>query len=119
MNGASVRESSHQETGRLIAKDGAMGVILLVRTVKPTITPSGKIVYADWLYKKGESGFVGRTWKKRWFVVRDDCVAYYYPSSDVSEREKRGEREERRERKIRKLERVGEEVRKIGRERER
>ena len=101
MNGASVRESSHQETGRLIAKDGAMGVILLVRTVKPTITPSGKIVYADWLYKKGESGFVGRTWKKRWFVVRDDCVAYYYPSSDVSERERR---EELRERKTRKLE---------------
>ena len=74
-----------------------MGVILLVRTVKPTITPSGKIVYADWLYKKGESGFVGRTWKKRWFVVRDDCVAYYYPSSDVSERERREEGEKDKE----------------------
>ena len=83
-----MRDYSHQETGRLIAKDGATGVILLVRTVKPTITPSGKIVYADWLYKKGGSGFAGRSWRKRWFVVRDDCIAYYYPSAEVSLRER-------------------------------
>lgn len=59
-------------------------VILLVHTVKPTITPSGKIVYSGWLYKRGGTGMTPRNWRQRWFVVRDDCVAYYYPSPDVS-----------------------------------
>lgn len=90
VNGASVKDCSHQEAGKLIAKDSSMGVVLLIRTVKPTITPSGKVVYADWLYKKGGTGLTPRNWRKRWFVVRDDCVAYYYPSSEVRGEKERG-----------------------------
>ena len=68
------------KTKTFIITTGATSVILLVHTVKPTITPSGKIVFADWLHKKGGTGLTPRNWRKRWFVVRDDCVAYYYPS---------------------------------------
>ena len=25
-----------------------------------------------------------RNWRRRWFIVRDDCIAYYYHSPDVS-----------------------------------
>lgn len=25
-----------------------------------------------------------RNWRRRWFVIRDDCIAYYYSSPDVS-----------------------------------
>ena len=25
-----------------------------------------------------------RNWRRRWFVVRDDCIAYYYTSLSVS-----------------------------------
>ena len=45
---------------------------------------SGKVVYNGWLYKKGGSGMTPRNWRRRWFIVRDDCIAYYYPSSEVS-----------------------------------
>lgn len=62
---------------------GADTVTLLLHTVKPPIQPSGKIVYSGWLYKKGGSGITPRNWRKRWFILRDDCITYYYPSSEV------------------------------------
>lgn len=46
-------------------------------------------MYSGWLLKKGGSGVTPRNWRRRWFVVRDDCIAYYYRSSSVSAEEER------------------------------
>jgi hypothetical protein len=35
-----------------------------------------KVKKCGWLHKKGDDKFNAQ-WKKRWFVVRDDCVFYY------------------------------------------
>ena len=67
----------------LLIATGSDSIIVLVHTVKPPIQPSGKLIYSGWLYKKGGSGITPRNWRRRWFVLRDDCVAYYYPSSEV------------------------------------
>lgn len=61
-------------------------VVLLLQRVKPTPVPSGRVVYSGWLTKRGGTGMTPRNWRRRWFVVRDDCIAYYYSSSEVSVR---------------------------------
>ena len=33
--------------------------------------------------KRGGSGVTPRNWRRRWFVIRDDCIAYYYSSPEV------------------------------------
>jgi len=45
---------------------------------------AGQLVYSGWLLKKGGSGVTPRNWRRRWFVVRDDCIAYYYAAPSVS-----------------------------------
>ena len=59
-------------------------VILLLQRVRPAPIPSGKVVYNGWLTKRGGTGMTPRNWRRRWFVVRDDCIAYYYHTPDVS-----------------------------------
>lgn len=83
VNGESVRGSSHQEA-RQMMEECAESVVLLIHTVKPPPIPSGKVVYSGWLNKRGGTGMTPRNWRRRWFVIRDDCVAYYYSSPDVS-----------------------------------
>ena len=83
VNGESVRGATHQEAAQKIA-GSAESVVLLVNSIKPTPVPSGKVVCNGWLNKRGGTGMTPRNWRRRWFVVRDDCVAYYYSSPDVS-----------------------------------
>ena len=83
VNGESVRGASHLEAVQKI-NGAAESVVLLVNSIKPTPVPSGKVVYSGWLNKRGGTGMTPRNWRRRWFVVRDDCVAYYYSSPDVS-----------------------------------
>ena len=61
-----------------------LSVVLLFQRFKPTPVPSGKVVYSGWLNKRGGTGMTPRNWRRRWFVVRDDCIAYYYSSPEVS-----------------------------------
>ena len=82
VNGVSVRGASHQEVGRLVA-DCPHTVTLLLHSHKPKPVPSGSTVYSGWLGKKGGSGITPRNWRRRWFVLKDDCIAYYYGSPEV------------------------------------
>ena len=82
VNGVSVRGASHQEVGRLIA-DSPHTVTLLLHSHKPRPVPCGSTVYSGWLGKKGGSGITPRNWRRRWFVLRDDCIAYYYGNPEV------------------------------------
>jgi hypothetical protein len=81
VNGVSVRGASHQEVGRLVA-DCPHTVTLLLHSHKPKPVPSGSTVYSGWLGKKGGSGITPRNWRRRWFVLKDDCIAYYYGSPE-------------------------------------
>lgn len=102
VNGESVRGMTHREAGQLIA-GCPDSVTLLLHTRKPIPVPkggcghlhsdsclihppplAGNVVHSGWLGKKGGSGFTPRNWRRRWFVVRDDCIAYYYNSPEVS-----------------------------------
>jgi len=83
VNGCSVRGLGHQEAGKMIS-EGPGVATLLIHTVKPAPTPNGQLVYSGWLLKKGGSGVTPRNWRRRWFVVRDDCIAYYYAAPSVS-----------------------------------
>lgn len=101
VNGESVRGLTHREAGQLIA-DCPDSVTLLLHTRKPVPVPKGgrvrllcdsphysysplpgNVVHSGWLSKKGGSGFTPRNWRRRWFVVRDDCIAYYYNGPEV------------------------------------
>lgn len=39
-----------------------------------------KIIYEGWLIKQG--GFI-KTWKQRWFILRNDKNLYYYKTKEV------------------------------------
>ena len=82
VNGQCVRGLSHKEAGKLIA-ECPESVTLLVNSHQPIPVPQGNVVYSGWLSKKGGSGITPRNWRRRWFVVRDDCIAYYYTSPEV------------------------------------
>jgi hypothetical protein len=77
VNGRNVRALSHHEAGQLIA-ECPESVRLLLHTRKPRPVPSGNTVHSGWLEKRGGSGITPRNWRRRWFVLRDDCIAYYY-----------------------------------------
>jgi hypothetical protein len=77
VNGRNVRALSHHEAGQLIA-ECPESVRLLLHTRKPRPVPSGNTVYSGWLEKRGGSGITPRNWRRRWFILRDDCIAYYY-----------------------------------------
>lgn len=82
VNGRNVRGLSHREAGELIA-ECPKSVHLLLHTRKPRPVPCGNTVYSGWLGKKGGSGITPRNWRRRWFVLKDDCIAYYYNSPEV------------------------------------
>ena len=82
VNGRNVRALSHHEAGQLIA-ECPESVRLLLHTRKPRPVPSGNTVYSGWLEKRGGSGITPRNWRRRWFILRDDCIAYYYSDPEV------------------------------------
>ena len=82
VNGVNVRGLGHHEAGQLIA-ECSESVDLLLHTRKPRPVPSGSVIHRGWLGKKGGSGITPRNWRRRWFVLRDDCIAYYYSSPEV------------------------------------
>ena len=49
-----------------------------------TVLCVGLVVTSGWLMMKGTSRFLLDSWQRRWVVLRDDCIAYYYTSCDVS-----------------------------------
>ena len=77
-----MRALSHHEAGQLIA-ECPESVRLLLHTRKPRPVPSGNTVHSGWLEKRGGSGITPRNWRRRWFVLRDDCIAYYYSDPEV------------------------------------
>lgn len=79
-----MRSLDHQEAGHLIS-ECQHSVELVLHTSKPRPVPSGNVVYSGWLGKKGGSGITPRNWRRRWFVLRDDCIAYYYNSPEVTD----------------------------------
>ena len=83
VNGRNVRDMNHHEAGQLIAECPER-VCLLLHSRKPRPLPSGSTVHSGWLGKKGGSGITPRNWRRRWFVLKDDCIAYYYASPEVS-----------------------------------
>ena len=83
VNGKSVRGLSHSEAGQLIAECPEK-VRLLLHTRQPRPLPSGNTLVSGWLEKKGGSGITPRNWRRRWFVLKDDCIAYYYKESEAS-----------------------------------
>lgn len=82
VNGVSVRQLSHKEAGQVIS-DYPHRVTLLLHTRKPVLVPRGHVVYSGWLEKRGGTGMTPRNWRRRWFVLRDDCIAYYYSGPEV------------------------------------
>ena len=82
VNGQSVRRLGHEDTAVLIS-ECPVTVSLLLHTRKPSAVPCGSTVHNGWLGKKGGSGITPRNWRRRWFVLRDDCIAYYYSSPEV------------------------------------
>lgn len=46
---------------------------------------AGLVVNSGWMMMKGTSRFPLGTWQRRWVVLKDDCIAYYYASCDVSD----------------------------------
>ena len=79
VNGKDVRELGHQEAGQLISECVESVTLLL----KPREIPCESVIYSGWLEKKGGSGLTPRNWRRRWFVLRDNCIAYYYSTPEV------------------------------------
>lgn len=44
----------------------------------------GLVVNSGWLWMKSTSRYPLASWQRRWVVLKDDCIAYYYSSCDVS-----------------------------------
>lgn len=44
----------------------------------------GLVVNSGWLWMKSTSRYPLANWQRRWVVLKDDCIAYYYSSCDVS-----------------------------------
>ena len=83
VNGQSVRELSSEQVSVML-REAPEVVTILVHSIKPPVTPQGKEVYQGWLMKRGKgSGVTPCNWRRRWFVIRDDCIAYYYSSPEV------------------------------------
>lgn len=82
VNGVCVRHLSHKEAGQVIG-ECPHRVTLLLHTRKPVPVPCGHVVYSGWLEKRGGTGITPRNWRRRWFILRDDCIAYYYSSPEV------------------------------------
>ena len=57
---------------------------LATKRVK-TLYVSGIVVNSGWLMMKGTLRFPPGGWQRRWVVLKDDCIAYYYSSCDVSD----------------------------------
>ena len=83
VNDVNVRGRNHQEAGQLIAQCPHR-VSLLLHTHKPRPVPCGSVVHSGWLWKKGGTGLTPRNWRHRWFVLRDDCIVYYYSCPEVN-----------------------------------
>ena len=106
VNDCCVRSLSHLQAGQKIAQTDGDSIKLLLKTVPPSSRALGKtqvlvvctkqmfqvpsfsvgeVVYSGWLAKRGGSGLMPKNWRRRWFVLKDDCIAYYYASPAVSQ----------------------------------